>query len=163
MFVKRWIKITEIIWNKFQENTSHLSECKLYMTYIAEKYLHYGIFTSTFKDCLGFFWLFLEWQHRASRASNVSKMLQKCPEQGKADLMSHSRAGIKCWFHIFKSSEMNLFAAICYTLCRISGARSMCDESNKAHQTPLVGVIAGQLNLKHAIQVTPELEVLTRA
>lgn len=77
--------------------------------------------------------------------------------------MSHCISGIKCWFHIFNSPEMSLFAATWFRLYRSSGARSMCKESNKVHQTQLISMITRQLNLKHAIQVAPELEVCTRA
>lgn len=93
----------------------------------------------------------------------MSKMLQKCPKHGKTDLMSHCISGIKCWIHIFNSPEMSLFAAIWFRLCRSTGARIMCNESNKVHQTPLIWMITRQLKLKHAIQVAPELEVCTRA
>lgn len=38
---------------------------------------------------------FLGW-HQVNKASDVSKMLQKCSEHGKADLELYSKAGIKC-------------------------------------------------------------------
>lgn len=44
---------------KFQENVSSLSSCKLHLTYIAEEYLQYNIFTSTgMRNIPGSVWCF---------------------------------------------------------------------------------------------------------
>lgn len=100
--------------------------------------------------------LFLAW-HQASKASDVSKMLQKCSEQGKADPMSYSKAGIKCWFNIFKSSGMSWFAVL--VSCCAGAQEPEVPAENQTRPSRL----HWSENLKHAIPLSPELELHTRA
>lgn len=44
----------------------------------------------------------------------------------------------KCWFHLFKSSEINLFVVICYMLCR--GTRAEVGLMNQMGPPDLVGL-----------------------
>lgn len=139
MFVKRWTKIKDNPKQVPRKCLRHQSSCGLYMSNIAEKYLRCSIFTSIWRDCLvGIFTV--PWV-TASGHSGL-KCLKNATEvswAGKSDLMGHSGAGIKCWFHHFKSSAwVCLFVVVCYVLCRNTRVRSMCRESNRAYQTPEV-------------------------
>lgn len=100
--------------------------------------------------------LFLGW-HQASKSSDVSKMLQKCSEQGKADPMSYSKSGIKCWFNTFKSSGMSWSAV--FISCCAGAQKPEVHTRNQMRPSRL----HWSENLKHTIPVTSELELHTAA
>lgn len=84
-------------------------------------------------------------------------MLQKCSEQGKADPMSYSKSGIKCWFNIFKSSGMSWSAV--FVSCCAGAQKPEVYLRNQMRPSRL----HWSENLEYITLVTPELEVCTRA
>lgn len=130
MFVKRWIKITEVMWNKFQENVCHNCNHADYIWHTLQKNICILVFSHTLVGTV--LWFF-----HSSFINGISPAgPQMCQNHCKSIL---SREKLIFWavlsagFIFFKSSEINLF--VCCDLLRVvqrHKSRSRSEESNGA-------------------------------